>query len=138
MRQWLTAYPSLFQKWGLALSWSMTLTESFCLLLISMPGLKTWRQWLTILIGDMQSVSKPGNGVWRLTAGDGPPNDGDGVANGEIRIDFGSMQPLYGSAAAQQAGNGGVVVIIDALALEVVAETVGQPGSGIKGEEVPQ
>ena len=77
-----------------------------------------------------------GGGVWGLTAGDGPPHDGDGVANGEIRIDFSSMHPLHGSAEAPQAGNGGVVVIIDALTLEIVADTVGQNALGNASEEV--
>ncbi len=75
---------------------------------------------------------EPGLGAWGLATGDGTRSDADGELDGLIHLGFQQMQPLFDSgAAAGHVSNGSVIVVIEALSLDVA---VGQVGSGLPME----
>ena len=70
---------------------------------------------------------RPGEGAWRLTAGDGSPQDDEGAADGKLAVALDRMRPVEGIAgeAAPPARFGvkDVVVLIDPNRMELVVET---------------
>lgn len=69
---------------------------------------------------------RPGEGAWRLTAGDGSDQDDDGVADGKLAVALDRMRPVEGIAEAappSRFGSKDVVVLIDPNRMEVVVET---------------
>ena len=78
----------------------------------------------------------PGAGVWAITSGDGPPNDGDGVADGKIMIHFQQMRTSSGSLdAPEYAGPGDIVVVVDALELRIGVYRIGDKAALAGAEE---
>ena len=74
---------------------------------------------------------RPGEGAWRLTAGDGSDQDDDGAADGKLAVALDRMRPVEGIAGAGEAvpparfGSKDVVVLIDPNRMELTVENQG-------------
>ena len=72
---------------------------------------------------------RPGEGAWRLTAGDGSDQDDDGVADGKLAVALDRMRSVEGSAGEaappERFGPKDVVVLIDPNRMELTVEDQG-------------
>ncbi len=70
-------------------------------------------------------VARPGAGAWTLTLGDGSPEDGDGLVDGQIQAPLDQMAALPdGPPPPLDFVGGDTVVLIDPLSLEIVVTRI--------------